>query len=199
MMEATATATDRLGKLPDGIGIAVGQKAPLEISANDLNGRATTLGQVLKERGRILVMFYRGGWCPYCNFEIHDLVKAYPEFEKRKIVPVAISVDKAEESSKTQATYTIPFPVLSDPDLALHEGFHVVHRADAAEFEKLKGFGIDLERSSGKTHHAFAIPSIFLIDKDGVVRFAHADPDYKVRPRASQILESLDKAGLGAK
>ena len=54
-----------------------------------------------------------GGWRPYCSFEIHELVKSYAEFKRRSVTPVAISVDRPQESSKTRATFEIPFPVLS--------------------------------------------------------------------------------------
>jgi peroxiredoxin len=109
---------------------------------------------------------------------------------------VAISVDKIQEAAKTRATYAVPFPVLSDPDLATHRAFRMVHQADDAEVAKLKGYGIDLEASSGRTHHGFAVPGLFLIDRDGTVRWAHADPDYKVRPKTEQILAAIDSAAL---
>jgi peroxiredoxin len=125
------------------------------------------------------------------------LTAAYPKFQERGILPVAISVDRIEEAAKTQATYTIPFPVLSDPDLAAHSAFRVIHQADESEVARLKGFGIDLENSSGRTHHMIAIPSLFIIDRDGIARWAHADADYKVRPSTDQILQVLD--GLGIK
>lgn len=200
MKEAAAPPADRVGKLSEGVGVAVGQKVALDVGAVDMNGRTAKLSQLFTDKSQhLLLVFYRGGWCPYCNFEIHDLTKEYAEFEKRGVVPVAVSVDKVDEGAKTQATYAIPFPVLSDTELAVHEAFRVVYRAEPAEVEKLRGFGIDLERSSGRNHHAFAIPSLFLIDRDGVVRWAHADPDYKVRPRASQIVSALDQVGLHAR
>jgi peroxiredoxin len=195
MKEFAATPAPRLGTLPPNIGVPVGQPAP-DVTAPDAKGRDVRLGDLIK-KGPILVMFYRGGWCPYCNFEIHELSQAYPEYQKRGVTPVAISVDKQDEAAKTEATYTIPFPILSDPDLAAHKAFQVLHQADDAEVAKLKSFGLDIEESSGRTHHTFAIPALFLIDKGGVVRWAHADPDYKVRPRTSQILAAIDAAGLG--
>lgn len=63
---------------------------------------------------------------------------------------------------------------------------------DEAEFARLKGFGIDLERASGRSHHAIAVPSLFVIDGKGVVRWAHANLDYKVRPSTVQILAAID-------
>lgn len=194
MKEFNATPADALGKLPPEIGIPLGQPAP-NVALHDAIGRVVQLGDLIK-KGPILIVFYRGGWCPYCNFQIHEFAQAYPEYLKRGVTLVAISVDKEDEAAKTEAAYTIPFPVLSDPELLAHSAFRVVHRADEAEAAKLKGYGIDLEKSSGKTHHAFAIPALFLVDKTGVVRWAHAELDYKVRPRTRQILAAIDAAGL---
>lgn len=192
--EYAETPVDRLGKLPAGVGIPVGGQVPA-VDATDIDGGRVALGDLIAN-GPILLVFYRGGWCPYCNFEVHELTKAYPEYRKRRVTPVAVSVDKPDEASKTEATYVIPFPVLSDSDLAVHQAFRVVHRADEAEVAKLKGYGMDIERSSGKEHHAFAVPALFLIDRQGVVRWAHADPDYATRPRTQQILAAIDAAKL---
>lgn len=189
----SAPPASQLGTRPDGVGVPVGATAP-DFEVRDIDGRATKLS-TLNQRGALLLSFYRGGWCPYCSFEIHALTKAYPEFEKRGVTPVAISVDRPEEGSRAKATYEIPFPVLSDPDLVAHGAYRVVHKADAAETERLTSFGIDLEKASGRSHHSFAIPAFFLIDKDGRVRWAHADPDYKVRPSIEQLLAVIDERG----
>ncbi len=193
--EYTATPNDKLGVLPESMGVPVGQSAP-DFTATDLDGASTTLSSLRQKHGAILLAFYRGGWCPYCNFEIHKLSKAFPDFESKSVTPVAISVDKVDEASKTNATYEIPFPVLSDPDLRAHEAFRVVHEASDDEVARLEGFGIDIEKSSGKSHHKFAVPAFFLIDAKGVVRWAHADPEYKVRPTMEQLLAAVDGADL---
>ena len=112
------------------------------------------------------------------------------------MTPVTVSVDTPDAEAKTKATYAIPFPVLSDSDATMIEAFHVVNKVDDATLAKMKGFGVDLERSSGKTHHEIAIPSLFLVDRTGVVRWAHSDPDFKVRPSTAQILAAIDAAKL---
>lgn len=127
----------------------------------------------------------------YCNTQIHQLTQAYPEFQKHGIQLVAISVDKADESAKTKALYTIPFPILSDPDLDAHRAYRVMHEASQEEIDRLAGFGMDLEAVSGRQHHTIAIPSMFLLDKAGVVRWAHVDRDYKVRPSTEKLLEAV--------
>lgn len=187
-------SSERVGTLPAGVGIAVGQPAPDAI-VTDADGHAVRVHDLFSD-GPILLVFYRGGWCPFCSMEIHELTVAYPQYQRRGIRPVAISVDRAEASAHTRATYAIPFPVLSDPDLEAHRAFHVMHHADDAEVARLKGFGMDIEQASGRTHHVIAIPSIFVIDRRGIVRWAHADPNYKVRPSTEQILDAIDGLDL---
>lgn len=147
-------------------------------------------------RGPVLIVFYRGGWCPLCNAQIHALTEAWPELQRRSVTPLLISVDRTEEAAKTEATYAIPFPVLADPDLAAHRAFQVVHHADDAEVRRLKDHGLDIEVASGKDHHELAIPSMFLVDRHGVIRWAHADEDYRTRPSVAQVLDAIDRVGL---
>ncbi|HEY3254246.1 MAG TPA: peroxiredoxin family protein [Polyangiaceae bacterium] len=194
MKEYAAPAATRLGVLAPNTGIAVGQRVP-DVSALDLDGKRVSLAE-LYEAGPILLAFYRGGWCPYCNMEIHNLTQAYPEYKKRGVTPVALSVEKPEEGVKLTATYVIPFPVLSDSDALVLEAFHLVKKLDQEEFVKMKSFGIDLEAASGKAHHEIAIPALFVIDRTGTVRFAHSDPDFKVRPTTPQMLAVLDALKL---
>jgi peroxiredoxin len=87
--------------------------------------------------------------------------------------------------------------VLSDSDAAVLEAFHVVKTLSDDEFTKMKGFGVDVESYSGKAHHKIAIPALFLVDRAGVVRWAHSDRDIKVRPSTAQILGAIDAAHLG--
>lgn len=188
--EYQATPNEKVGTLPEGIGLPVGSKAP-EAQAQDSDGKSVTLSSLLS-KGPVLLTFYRGGWCPYCNFEIRALTKAAPEFAVRGITPVAVSVDLPDKARATRATYTIPFPVLSDPELVLHRAFRVEKKVTEAEALAMKGFGVDLEAASGQKHHVIAVPSLFLLDREGRVRWAHADSDYKVRPTIPQILAAID-------
>ena len=194
MKQHRVPPSSRVGSLPQGLGIAVGERAP-DAAVEDADGRPVQLGALL-ENGPVMLLFYRGGWCPYCNFQIHEIMEALPEYQRRGVTPVAISVDRPQEAASTRADYDIPFPVLSDPELVAHRAFRVTHQADEAEVERLRGFGIDIERASGRDHHVIAVPSVFLIGSDGVVRWAHAESDYRVRPSNEQILAAIDAVGL---
>lgn len=190
--ELTPPPTERLGVLAPGTGVAVGSKVP-DVHARDLDGHDVSLSSLYAE-SPVLLVFYRGGWCPYCNTEIHALTTAYPEFRKRGVRPVAISVDRPDEAAATKATYTIPFPVLSDTHAAVVEAFHVAKKLDAGEVLAMKQKNVDLEAHAGDAHHVISIPSLFLIDKSGTVRWAHSDPDFKVRPTTRQMLDAIDGA-----
>lgn len=191
--KATTTTSDsELGTLPDGVGLAVGSPAA-DGQLRDARDKAVQLSDHWKS-GWALVVFYRGGWCPYCNFQIRELTRARADFVKRGVTPVLVSVDRVSEAAKTSAAYEIAFPVLSDPGLAVHRGFRVLQQVDDATLAKYREFGIDLEQSSGQKHHTIAVPSLFLVDESGIVRFAHAERDYKVRPSTAQLLAAIDRA-----
>ena len=185
------TPDAKLGTLAPGYGIAVGQKAP-DATLDDVSGKKQKLSDLYKA-GPTFVVFYRGGWCPFCNIQLHDLGAAKADFDKRGVKIVAISVDKPSEEAKTQAKDGVPFPMLSDPKLVALKGFKVVHVAGEEEAKKMAGFGVDLASYSGETHKSYAVPAVYLVDKTGVVRFAHVDEDYKTRPSVKQLLGVADK------
>jgi len=192
--EHETTEEARLGHAPDGFGLEIGSDAP-EGSAVDADGDEVTLASLL-ENGPIMIVFYRGGWCPFCNFQVRALTESFDALQSRGVTPVLVSVDRQDEATRTRATYEIPFPILSDSGLALHRAFHVVHEADDEEVARLAGFGHDVEAFSGRDHHSFAIPSVFVIDGDGKVRWQHVDPEYRVRPSVDQLLAILDELAL---
>lgn len=184
------TPADLLGSNDAGVGVKKGhQIVPFEIRTHE--GKPTSLPNLLKQ-APLLVVFYRGGWCPYCNLQIRELTLAFPEFQKRKVTPVLISVDEVDGAALAQKTYEIPFPVLSDPDLQAHTAFDVILEIDDALYEKYKTYGIVLDAWSKRDHHKIAVSSAFLVDAAGVVQWAHVSKDYSTRPSAEQLLSVID-------
>jgi len=180
-----------LGTNDDGIGLAAGDGVPA-FTSHSVTGEPVHWNELAQE-GPLLVVFYRGGWCPYCNVQIRQLTLAYPEFEERGILPVLISADRPDAASLAQNHYEIPFPVLSDPDLAAHVAFGVTLEVDDETVERYKEYGIDLEAWSGRDHHTIAVSSAFLVDVDGVVQWAHTSLDYKTRPSPEQLLDAVGR------
>lgn len=190
-VETEMPEDSEIGELPEGVGLEVGEAAP-EVSTTDTDGETVELLGLADEGESLLVFFYRGGWCPFCNFQVREMTEAYDRFDDRDVVPVAISVDKPERGAETEQAYEIPYPVLTDPDLTVHEAFDVTYEAGEQEVEKLREGGMDIEEASGREHNIYAIPSVFVIDAEGTVRWAHANRDYQVRPSPEQLVGVID-------
>ncbi len=188
------TSDNLLGTNDQGIGLTAGSKVP-DFNLKTHTGEPTNL-EVLLEESPLLVIFYRGGWCPYCNVQIRQLTEAYPEFQKRGVLPVLISVDEVDGAALASRTYEIPFTVLSDPQLSAHEAFNVVMEIDDETYKQYQRFGLDLEAWSGQSHHKIAVSSAFIVDDTGTVSWAHASLDYKTRPSVEQLLSVIDELGL---
>lgn len=187
--ELKSTESSTLGTVETGIGVG---ERPADFTVQSHLGQPVSLKSLLEEDAPLLLIFYRGGWCPYCNVQIRQLSEAWPEFKKRGVTPVLISVDKPDAGALAKATYEIPFPVLSDPELKAHEAFGVVETLDDATLAKYREYGIVLEDWSGQDHHKFAAPGIFLLDKSGTIQWAHVARDYRTRPSVQQLLAVLD-------
>jgi len=185
------TPTEKLGTAPNGFGLKVGDPAP-DASLSDITGSARSLSALYAERPT-LVIFYRGGWCPFCNLQIHDFSLAKPDFDERGVGIVAISVDKPSEEGKTQAKHSVPFPMLSDSKLVAHRAYRVLHVTGTDERQAFAAHGLDLSAYSGESHGSYAVPAIFLVDQAKTVRFVHVADDYKTRPSAKQMLEVVDR------
>lgn len=188
------TGDTALGTNDQNIGLKVGATIP-DFTAKTHTGKAVKREDLLED-APLLVVFYRGGWCPYCNVQIRQLTEAYPEFEKRGVLPVLISVDDVDGAALASRTYEIPFTVLSDPNLSAHTAFDVIMQVDDETYKQYQGYGIDLEKWSGQNHHKIAVSSAFLVDKSGKVRWAHSSKDYKTRPSPTQLLTVIDSLEL---
>ncbi len=185
------TATENLGVNENNKGLKVGHHVE-ELTINDMHGKPYPLKNAWQDKPALIV-FYRGGWCPFCNMQVRELATKYDKLKAAGVQPVLISVDEPDKSAIISAQYDIPFPVLSDPDLLAHKAFNVVLELDAATLEKYKEYGINLQDWSGKSHNSIAVASAFLIDTSGNVMVSHAPEDYASRPSVEQLLALIEK------
>lgn len=171
--------------------IKTGDQLP-DVSVVDANGEAVKLSS-LHEKGPVVIVFFRGSWCPICTQHFQDLIKTHPEIAKTGATLVAISPDTAENTQANTTKLQTPFPLLSDSDLSATKAFGLAFQVDDATLVKYKGFGIDLEKASGKNHHSLPVPAVYIVDKSGKIVFAHSDPDYTKRLDAAKIVTELKK------
>ncbi|MCA9105836.1 MAG: redoxin domain-containing protein [Planctomycetales bacterium] len=176
---------------------AAGDTRPLEVGAEapDVeltrpDGTAVRLADLHAERPLVIV-FFRGSWCPFCNRHTQALARVYPGIKEAGAELIAVSPDNLTNTRDNVEKNEIPFPVYSDSSVAATKAFGLAFRVDDQTIERYRGFGIDLERASGYDHHALPVPAVFIIDTDGKIAFAHSDPNYRVRLDAEKILEQV--------
>jgi len=172
-------------------GLAVGADAP-PISSKDVNGNLFELNQAAAE-GPVVLVFYRGGWCPYCSTQLRGLqADALPEIKKAMGKLVAISVDKMESALKTKEKESLGMTVLSDPTARILKSYDVDYKVPDELAEKyIKKYKIDLEAHSGQKHHIIAVPAVYVIDENSKITFAYVNEDYKVRAQVDDILAAV--------
>ena len=153
------------------------------------DGQEVDLATLYANKPTVLI-FYRGGWCPYCNAHLGQIATAEPELLAIGYQVLAISPDRPEELAKTLDKQHLTYQLLSDSDVALARAFGLVFRVDDPTLEKYRGFGIDLEQSSGRDHHMLPVPAVYIVDTTGIIRFAHWDPDYKKRLAPEALLKA---------
>lgn len=181
---------ESLGVNANGKGLERGHNIS-EFTITDLNNQPYKISNAWSKKPA-LVIFYRGGWCPYCNAQIRDLAVNHERIANTGVEVVAISVDEIDKAILVGAKYNIPFSVLSDPDLIAHKAFNVVMEIDAETLKKYEEFGVNLQEWSGRDHNSIGIASVFLVDNHGRVLVSHAPEDYKTRPTVDQVITMIE-------
>ena len=112
---------------------------------------------------------------------------------------VAISPDRPSRLSRSLEVGELGYVLYSDSSLDAARAFGIVFQLDAAEVARYRGYGIDLEAASGRSHYKLPVPSVFLVEKGGVIRWVYSNPDYRVRPDNGTLLEAARRlAGAGS-
>jgi len=169
--------------------LQVGQKAP-SFEGLDQNKSKFSSSNILREK-QLIVVFYRGQWCPFCNRHLSELQDRLEDFKKAGAQIVAISPEKTENISKTIEKTKAEFPVLWDKDNSIMEAFGVDFVLAKNLQEKYKEYGVDLIRDNGNSSQTLPVPATFVIGRNGKIKYMQYDPDYKNRSSAKDILEQL--------
>jgi peroxiredoxin len=169
------------------------QVQPLSVGARAPAFSARTVSGALRHfnpegyRKPTVVIFYRGGWCPYCNMQLSDLHLVEPRLRERGFEIVFLSTDQPKLLYSSLKATDIHYTLLSDSHLQAAKAFHVAYRLDAATLAKQREYGVDLERTTGTKEHELPVPSVFIIDTSGTIRFVYSNPDYKIRLGADAL------------
>jgi peroxiredoxin len=168
-----------------------GDKAP-EFTLNDPDGKAVS-SRTLLARGPLIISFYRGVWCPYCNFDLQALEAALPEIVARGASLVAISPQTAPNSGKSQRDNKLSFPILSDVRSEIAARFGIRFALPAHLIETYESFKNDLPGFNDDPAWVLPMPARFVIGQDGIIAYAEINPDYTRRPDPAELLPVLDR------
>ena len=169
--------------------IKVGDKAPL-FTLPDAKGNLVSIESLLQE-GPVIVTFYRGAWCPYCNLAVSALEKALPEFKAKGASLVAITPELPQYADQMVTSKNLTFPVFSDVGLKVGKQYGLSFVLDPELQKVYTQFGLDVNTHNGDKTFQLPLPATYVIDKDGTVKYAFVNADYSKRAEPSDILKAL--------
>ena len=158
----------------------------------DAKGNSVASVDLLKQ-GNLVVVFYRGAWCPFCNLYLRNLQKNLTQIKENGGVLVAISVENADTSMSVVQKNMVEFTVLSDPKLELARKFGIVYQLSVDVNEQYKGYGVDLVKQNGTEKPDLPLSATYIVNQKGEIVYSFLEPDYQKRAEPSEIIENLKK------
>ncbi|KPU58778.1 redoxin family protein [Pseudomonas fluorescens] len=169
--------------------LKVGDKAPL-FTLKDPDGHPLSSADLLA-KGPLVLTFYRGVWCPYCNLELQALQAFLPTLQEAGASLVAISPQIAANSRKSMRTNGLQFPILSDRHNDVADTFGLRFALPDYLIELYKNLRNDLPSFNDDPSWTLPMPARYVIGQDGVIRYAEVNPDYTQRPEPEAMLDAI--------
>jgi peroxiredoxin len=174
-------------KFPDGL--KVGDKAP-DFTLTNEKGKSFNLYSSLKN-GKVVMVFYRGQWCPFCNKQLSQLNDSLQLLNDKGASIVALSPEIQENIAKTVSKTKASFPVLFDDGMKVMQAYKVNFTVDEKTVEKYKGYGIEFDKANGSNGANLPVPATYIIGNDGIVEYVYFNTDYRKRVTVKELLEKL--------
>jgi len=177
--------------------LKVGDHAPAILLEN-AKGATIDVGTLLK-KGPVIVTFYRGGWCPYCNLELKAYQEILPEIVAAGASLVAISPEKPDDTVSTAEKNALTFEVLSDVGQKVGRAFGLVYEFTEELKHAYHGFNLDIPARNGAPNEwALPVSATYVIDSDGSIVYAYMDVDYRDRADPRDVLAVLMRKAVAA-
>jgi peroxiredoxin len=138
-----------------------------------------------------LVIFYRGGWCPYCNTHLSQLAEIEEQLYDMGIQILALSPDQPSYLKESTMEHNLNYKLLSDSDMNASKQFGLAFKVDTTTVNRYKRNGLDLAERSGYDHYMLPVPAAFFVDTTATIRYRYYNPDYTVRIDNEELLTTV--------
>lgn len=177
--------------------IKIGETIP-SVNVRNLDGENVNLNGLTSGKKSVLI-FYRGGWCPFCNMQLANLNQIENQLVELGYQLIAISIDKPEKLKesidKHQLSYTLFSDIKAEASIAFGLAFRV-----AEDYNKmLLSHNMNLEEASGEKHHILPVPAVFIVDENSVIQFEYVNSNYKVRLNSEILLKLAEQYSVQLK
>ncbi len=169
--------------------LAMGARMP-DVALTDAVGRPAQL-RILHGGKPTVVIFYRGGWCPYCNLELREWQSLLPQLQATGAQLIAISPQLPDNSISTAEMNALAYPVLSDSSLAVARAFGLAFTLPPELVELYGKVGNDLPTLNGNGQWVLPVPATYVFDAAGTVIYRHVEADYRLRAEPTEIIRLL--------
>ncbi len=166
-----------------------GDRAP-DFELKNAVGKKVKLSGLLK-KGPVVLVWYRGGWCPYCNLQLNETQKYLPQIKSLGAALVAITPETPDNSIKMVDKHKLQFEVLSDIDNKVAHRYKIVYQVPDPLNQELKKFKIDIAKHNGNNKNELPLAVTYIINTDGIVSYAFINEDYKKRAEPSELISVL--------
>lgn len=171
-------------------GLKAGAKAP-EFVSIDNSGKKIDLNTILKSHKAVVLFFYRGQWCPYCNRYIQRMQDSLQLLIDKGAYVIAVTPETPSNIGKTIEKTQASFSIVQDRNYQIMKDYQVNYTVDDVMLSKLNTYGVDLEKNNGNKDHVLPVPATYIIDPSGKITFVHFDKDYTQRPSIKTLLEKI--------
>src|SRR6187399_3406817 len=169
-------------------GLFINSKAP-DFKATDQYGKEIRLRDVLKD-SLVVLIFYRGQWCPYCNKQLKKLEDSLQLIKDKRAKLIAVTPEKNEYISKTIEKTKASYSLLYDKEMKIMKAYAVAFELDERTVSRYKNDDIDLATDNGQKDKVYLpVPAVYIINKERTILYRYFDADYKKQPAVKDILE----------
>ena len=171
-------------------GLDVGTRAP-DFALPSALGEMIRLSDLLTQ-GPVILTFYRGAWCPYCNLQLRALKESQLHFERYGAQLIAVTPQTPGRSLEQHKKNAYPFQILSDLDDSVMKAYNLYFEVpEALRSVYIQDFNLDIAAYNGNGRYGLPVPGTFVIDSQGIIQAVFADTDYTRRMEPAAIIEAL--------